>query len=105
MGRKEKCYKFKECAFYDGKNCSETKEVTYNLKDYYTKCTLEHKYKGFIADLFCEHKNYPNEPIFIEIYVTSECSQDKINSGNKNNRNTYSIRRRHIEYHKIRLFN
>ena len=81
MSTEEKCYKFKECAFYDGKNCSETKEVTYNLKDYYTKCTLEHKYKGFIADLFCEHKNYPNEPIFIEIYVTSECSQDKINSG------------------------
>lgn len=81
MSTKEKCNKFKECAFYNDENCSGTKEVKYNLKNYYTKCTREHGHQGFIADLFCEHNSKPNAPIFIEIDVTHKCSSDKINSG------------------------
>lgn len=81
MSTKEKCNKFKECAFYNDENCSGTKEVTYNLKNYYTKCTREYGHQGFIADLFCEHNSNLNAPIFIEIDVTHKCSQDKINSG------------------------
>ena len=81
MSTKEKCNRFKECAFYNNTNCSGTKEVKYNLKNYYTKCTREHGHQGFIADLFCEHNSNPDAPIFIEIDVTHKCSQDKINSG------------------------
>lgn len=81
MNVEEKCNRFKECAFYDNFYCSGTKKVTYNLKSYYTKCIPEHKYDGFIADLFCEHNSNPSVPIFIEIFVTHKCSIDKINSG------------------------
>jgi hypothetical protein len=81
MSTKEKCNRFKECVFYNNTNCSGTKEVKYNLKNYYTRCTREHGHQGFIADLFCEHNSKPNAPIFIEIDVTHKCSSDKINSG------------------------
>lgn len=81
MSTKEKCNKFKECVFYNDENCSGTKEVPYNLKNYYAKCTREYGHQGFIADLFCEHNSNPDAPIFIEIDVTHKCSQDKINSG------------------------
>lgn len=81
MNTKEKCNRFKECAFYNDTNCSRTKKVKYNLKNYYTKCAREHGHQGFIADLFCEHNSKPNVPIFIEIDVTHKCSPAKINSG------------------------
>ena len=46
-----------------------------------TQCIQEHRYGGFIADLYCESYTNPNSSIFIEIFVTHECSQEKKSSG------------------------
>lgn len=81
MNTQEKCSRFKDCTFYDDNNCCGTKEVAYNLKEYYIQCTQEHKYGGFVADLYCENRNNSNTPLFIEIKVTHECSQNKKDSG------------------------
>lgn len=75
-----KCNKFDSCIFYDERNCTGKKRTPFNLKKYYSKCIQEHGYKGFIADLYCECDTDPTSPIFIEIFVTHECSQEKIDS-------------------------
>ena len=56
-------------------------EVPFNLKQYYHQCKEEHKYNGFVADLYCQNKNNIDSPIFIEIKVTHECSEAKKASG------------------------
>ncbi len=73
-----KCRKYEKCKIYNKDICSIPIKKTFDLKKYYKKCILEHKYNGFVADIYCEHKS---APIFIEIYVTHECSLEKKNSG------------------------
>lgn len=80
MDNYEKCNKYGNCVFYDEKNCKGTRIVQFDLKKYYSKCIQEHGYKGFVADLYCENHNNSNSPIFIEIFVTHECSQEKKSS-------------------------
>lgn len=80
MDNFEKCNKYDSCIFYDASNCEGTKRTQFDLKKYYSKCILEHRYEGFIADLYCECNTNPASPIFIEIFVTHECSQEKKNS-------------------------
>lgn len=75
------CTNHQNCVFYNEWNCKGECRNTYNLKQYYSDCILEHKYKGFVADLFCERNNNTENPIFIEIFVTHKCSEEKINSG------------------------
>uniref|UniRef100_UPI002597355A competence protein CoiA family protein n=1 Tax=Bacteroides acidifaciens TaxID=85831 RepID=UPI002597355A len=77
----EKCNEYKSCVFYNKEKCKGRKRVQFDLKKYYSKCTTEHKYNGFIADLYCERDNNTNSPLFIEIFVTHECSHEKKNSG------------------------
>ncbi len=77
----EKCDKYDHCDFRNKTNCKRSRREQFNLKDYYSKCIKEHKYKNFIADLYCENDKNPNSPIFIEIFVTHECSEEKKNSG------------------------
>lgn len=62
-------------------NCKRVKKVQFDLKTYYSKCIQEHRCRDFIADLYCENKTNPNLPIFIEVFVTHECSQEKKKSG------------------------
>ena len=81
MDNYEKCDKYDNCVFHDEKNCKRAKRVQFDLKTYYSKCIQEHRYGNFIADLYCENKINPNLPIFIEIFVTHECSQEKKKSG------------------------
>ena len=81
MDNYEKCDKYDNCVFHDEKNCKRAKRVQFDLKTYYSKCIQEHRSGDFIADLYCENKINPNLPIFIEIFVTHECSQEKKKSG------------------------
>lgn len=76
----DKCNKYKDCAIFNEYFCTKLNYQTHNLKTYYKECKTEYKYNNFIADIFCEHTK---SPIFIEIYVTHECSQEKKNSGIK----------------------
>ena len=81
MDNYEKCVKYDNCVFHDEKNCKRAKRVQFDLKTYYSRCIQEHRCKDFIADLYCENKTNPNLPIFIEVFVTHECSQEKKKSG------------------------
>ena len=81
MDSYEKCDKYDNCVFYDKINCKRVKKVQFDLKTYYSKCIQEHRCRDFIADLYCENKTNPNLPIFIEVFVTHECSQEKKKSG------------------------
>lgn len=73
----DKCSKYKNCKIYNKDCCTKPNYQTYDLKKYYKECKVEHKYSNFIADIFCD---YSKAPIFIEIYVTHECSQEKKDS-------------------------
>lgn len=75
-----KCDHYKICKIYSEELCVKTNSIEYDLKKYYNSFILEHKYNGFIADIFCEHEK---TPIFIEIYVTHKCSEYKKTSGIK----------------------
>lgn len=81
MNNYGKCDRYSSCAFYDKMSCNGTIREQFDLKKYYSKCIREYRYGGFIADLYCESDAYPNSPIFIEIFVTHECSQEKKSSG------------------------
>lgn len=77
-----KCEQYNSgCLFYNEAKCIGKRRIPFNLKEYYSKCIQEYKYQDFIADLYCERKNQSNSPIFIEILVTHECSQEKKDSG------------------------
>lgn len=60
-------------------NISDTNEV--NLKEYYDTCEKEKVYKTFRPDILLTSVDNPDSPIFIEIRVTSSCSEDKLDSG------------------------
>ncbi len=77
----EKCSRYNDCAFRDDKHCMRTGHICYDLKKYYSRCTKERRYEGFVADLLCESDKNPTSPIFIEIFVTHECSPEKKESG------------------------
>ncbi len=53
-----------------------------DLKKYYDTCEEEVWHNGFRADLLLSNSQEPKrKPIFIEIAVTHNCEQEKINSG------------------------
>lgn len=78
MNTIEICASHKNCPFYDFSFCSRPSIITHDLKQYYPTCETERSYGGFVADIFCPHKK---SPLFIEIFVTHECSEDKKKSG------------------------
>ena len=67
MDTHKKCSQYEECIFRVNKSCTSKITTQYNLKKYYSRCTQEQGYKGFIADLLCESEERPNSPIFIKI--------------------------------------
>jgi Competence protein len=76
------CIKNKECPLYNEYDCKKEKRTAINLKDYYSECLLERKYGNFIADLLCKRNHQKEDnPIFIEIYVSHKCTEEKIKSG------------------------
>ncbi len=65
-------------------DCKVKEDVEINLKEFYDTCTEETNYNGFIADLLLTNSKKPNiPPVFIEIFVTHACDQNKVNSGLK----------------------
>lgn len=76
-----KCKDYDSCIFFDKEACIKPDKGKFNLKKYYSKCIQEHRYGEFVPDLYCESEKYPKSPIFIEILVTHECSQEKKDSG------------------------
>ena len=76
-----KCNTYDSCVYFNFMYCQAIEKRQYDLKKYYSKCIKEYGYKGFVADLYCGNNTKPNEPIFIEIFVTHKCSEEKINSG------------------------
>ena len=62
--------------------CNRKELLVIDLKKLYDTCQEEVKYKGYCADLLLSSKEYPErEPIFLEISVTHDCEQDKLDSG------------------------
>lgn len=68
------------CAFYDPSECVRPARISYDLKKYYHGCEIERAHGGFIADILCPHAS---APLFIEIFVTHECSEEKKASGQR----------------------
>lgn len=64
------------------KKCNRKELFIQDLKKIYNICEEEKNYKGYRADLMLSNKNNPNiPPIFLEIAVTHDCEQNKIESG------------------------
>lgn len=81
MKNYNKCSNYVNCSFYNDIDCKSEITASYDLKSFYPRCVKEHKYRNFIADLYCSYKGSSDLPIFIEIYVTHKCSPEKIKSG------------------------
>ncbi len=81
MNAYQKCNQYDSCIFRKDKFCTDKTTIQHNMKEYYSRCTQERGYDGFIADLLCESEKRTSSPIFIEIFVTHECSQEKKQSG------------------------
>lgn len=63
-------------------DCKVKEDVEINLKEFYDTCTEETNYNGFIADLLLTNSKRPNiPPVFIEIFVSHACDENKLNSG------------------------
>lgn len=62
MDAYKKCSKYDNCIFRMDEYCTSKTTIRYNLKEYYSKCTQERGYEGFVADLFCESEGKPNSP-------------------------------------------
>lgn len=81
MTEKVICSSIRNCYFSLDENCcSQNREILINLKDRYDLCTVEKQVKGFKADILLENSNNKYKPLLIEVFVTHECSEDKINS-------------------------
>ena len=71
------------CNLVDEK-CTRHEDYVLNLYDYYDTCTVEASHGGFVADLLLTNsKNNDVPPLFVEICVTHQCEQSKIDSGIK----------------------
>lgn len=57
---------------------------TINLRELYDTCSLEKNEDKYIADLLLTNsKDSSIKPMFLEIFVTHKCSEEKISSGNQ----------------------
>lgn len=86
-------YEVKRCPFYS--NCKNKKRSfckgqpraslkTINLRELYDTCSLEKSEDKYIADLLLTNSKDPSiKPMFLEIFVTHKCSEEKIKSGNQ----------------------
>ncbi len=54
--------------------------MRHDLKKYYPTCEIERGHGGFVPDILCLRQR---APLFIEILVTHECSEENRTSGNR----------------------
>jgi len=70
------------CPYLGYPKCECIKFVDFDLRKFYDTCVIEATYHQYRADLLLTSSIFPERPpILIEIKVTHECTQDKINSG------------------------
>lgn len=71
-----------DCPFVGYPKCEGEKKVEFDLRRYYDTCEIEATYKQFRADLLLTSSTNPKvPPLLIEINVTHQCSEQKINDG------------------------
>ncbi len=81
----EKCPNIDSCKLKSFSNCKGDaipvlKEI--NLRSLYDTCTIEKGADKYIADLLLTNsKDKDIKPLFLEVYVTHKCSEEKIHSG------------------------
>ncbi len=85
-----KCSHYDKCPWKDSgySDCRFLgNKMPINLKKWFDNSVEEKGFvkndKHFVADIFCQNKNNPNNPLFLEIFVTHECEQIKKDSGIK----------------------
>jgi hypothetical protein len=77
------CDRKNDCPFVEKLNCSHVL-THFNLKDYYDTCSIETRVEdGFIPDVLLTHSEHKERELYIEIFVTHACSEEKINSGKR----------------------
>lgn len=81
----EKCQFYRDCKLKNKVKCSGNPKITLkqlNLRDLYDTCTIEKGEDKYIADLLLTNsKDSSVKPMFLEIFVTHKCTDEKINSG------------------------
>ena len=74
--------KLKTCLKCDGESKPIKKEI--NLRQFYDTCEIEKGNDKYIADLLLTNsKDDSISPMFIEVFVTHKCKEEKINSGKR----------------------
>ena len=79
MSVRKECSKYEDCKF-STVSCFSSEFKTFNLKDYFNECLIEHRYGEFIPDLLLLPKDRTKDPIFIEIWNKHKNSEKKANS-------------------------
>ena len=81
----EQCPFYGDCKSRDTIKCQGQPRLSYkqlNLRDFYDTCTPEKGENKYIADLLLTNsKDSTIKPMFLEVYVTHKCTEEKINSG------------------------
>lgn len=77
------CPSKENCLFFNEMGGCTSREIkSYNLKKYYNTATRERDYGNFRVDILLGSEELEaREPIFLEIYVTHKCSEEKLRSG------------------------
>ena len=78
------CDRFDECVLRKRglvSGCKDSYEMVLNLKDYYDVCELEKEHNGYTADVLLRDSRGEHKPLFLEIYVSHPCAEEKIQSG------------------------
>lgn len=82
------CPRVSVCNFFKNEERADCKGIncrkTIDLKTEYDFAQIEGSYGGFRADILLLNKQDPSTPpLFLEIKVSNECSEDKIHSTNR----------------------
>lgn len=78
-----RCSEEDRCPMYSELACRNFQKNSYNLKKYYSICTPEKGYDGYVADLLLEDESAKYPPVFIEIFCKHKCTDEKIKSGHR----------------------
>ncbi|MCH5309255.1 MAG: hypothetical protein J1E58_05275 [Prevotella sp.] len=81
----EQCPLCADCKLRKDIKCQGEQKVhlkELNLREFYDTCKIEKGEDKFIADLLLTNSKDENiPPIFLEVFVTHKCSEEKLNSG------------------------
>lgn len=80
LGQECRCSEGDNCPLFSESKCRDFGNISYDLKKYYTICTPEKKYDGYVADLLLEDEAGKYPPVFIEIFCKHKCTDEKIHS-------------------------